>query len=109
MMAICHTAVPERTDGKITYQAASPGTSHHREHSYCRISVIQFVIIYSLVYDVCVYRLGIVLQPRLCRGLKNIIHKGHNIIYKGHHQNGFKQTQTYTFKFSMQRILQMCA
>ncbi|KAM8907681.1 phospholipid-transporting ATPase IA isoform 2-T2 [Spinachia spinachia] len=24
MMAICHTAVPERTDGKITYQAASP-------------------------------------------------------------------------------------
>ena len=28
MMAICHTAVPERTDGKITYQAASPGTSH---------------------------------------------------------------------------------
>lgn len=28
MMAICHTAVPERTEGKITYQAASPGTSH---------------------------------------------------------------------------------
>ncbi|KAK2848645.1 hypothetical protein Q5P01_008479 [Channa striata] len=24
MMAICHTAVPERTDGRITYQAASP-------------------------------------------------------------------------------------
>ncbi|XP_048032396.1 probable phospholipid-transporting ATPase IA isoform X7 [Megalobrama amblycephala] len=24
MMAICHTAVPERTDNKITYQAASP-------------------------------------------------------------------------------------
>ncbi|XP_034064080.1 phospholipid-transporting ATPase IA isoform X5 [Gymnodraco acuticeps] len=24
MMAICHTAVPERIDGKITYQAASP-------------------------------------------------------------------------------------
>uniref|UniRef100_A0A671XQE9 Phospholipid-transporting ATPase n=1 Tax=Sparus aurata TaxID=8175 RepID=A0A671XQE9_SPAAU len=24
MMAICHTAVPERTDGNITYQAASP-------------------------------------------------------------------------------------
>uniref|UniRef100_A0A672IIN4 Phospholipid-transporting ATPase n=1 Tax=Salarias fasciatus TaxID=181472 RepID=A0A672IIN4_SALFA len=24
MMAICHTAVPERMDGKITYQAASP-------------------------------------------------------------------------------------
>uniref|UniRef100_A0A7N6FEE1 Phospholipid-transporting ATPase n=1 Tax=Anabas testudineus TaxID=64144 RepID=A0A7N6FEE1_ANATE len=24
MMAICHTAVPERTDGKIAYQAASP-------------------------------------------------------------------------------------
>ncbi|XP_030594454.1 probable phospholipid-transporting ATPase IA isoform X2 [Archocentrus centrarchus] len=24
MMAICHTAVPERTDGKIIYQAASP-------------------------------------------------------------------------------------
>ncbi|XP_029917736.1 phospholipid-transporting ATPase IA isoform X5 [Myripristis murdjan] len=24
MMAICHTAVPEHTDGKITYQAASP-------------------------------------------------------------------------------------
>ncbi|XP_061580905.1 phospholipid-transporting ATPase IA isoform X3 [Cololabis saira] len=24
MMAICHTAVPERVDGKITYQAASP-------------------------------------------------------------------------------------
>uniref|UniRef100_A0A3Q3VS05 Phospholipid-transporting ATPase n=1 Tax=Mola mola TaxID=94237 RepID=A0A3Q3VS05_MOLML len=24
MMAICHTAVPERADGKITYQAASP-------------------------------------------------------------------------------------
>ncbi|XP_051774360.1 probable phospholipid-transporting ATPase IA isoform X4 [Ctenopharyngodon idella] len=24
MMAICHTAVPERTDDKITYQAASP-------------------------------------------------------------------------------------
>ncbi|XP_056625153.1 probable phospholipid-transporting ATPase IA isoform X4 [Triplophysa dalaica] len=24
MMAICHTAVPERTDGSITYQAASP-------------------------------------------------------------------------------------
>lgn len=28
MMAICHTAVPERTEGKITYQAASPGRSH---------------------------------------------------------------------------------
>lgn len=28
MMAICHTAVPERAEGKITYQAASPGTSH---------------------------------------------------------------------------------
>lgn len=27
MMAICHTAVPERTDNKITYQAASPGQS----------------------------------------------------------------------------------
>ncbi|XP_062249353.1 probable phospholipid-transporting ATPase IA isoform X3 [Platichthys flesus] len=27
MMAICHTAVPERTDGKITYQAASPDES----------------------------------------------------------------------------------
>lgn len=49
MMAICHTAVPERADGKITYQAASPGTSHLYEHSYYRISVIQLVIIYSLV------------------------------------------------------------
>lgn len=28
MMAICHTAVPERAEGKITYQAASPGTAH---------------------------------------------------------------------------------
>ncbi|XP_035017476.1 probable phospholipid-transporting ATPase IA isoform X7 [Hippoglossus stenolepis] len=27
MMAICHTAVPERTDGNITYQAASPDES----------------------------------------------------------------------------------
>lgn len=28
MMAICHTAVPERMDGKIIYQAASPGISY---------------------------------------------------------------------------------
>lgn len=27
MMAICHTAVPERSDDTITYQAASPGLS----------------------------------------------------------------------------------
>lgn len=33
MMAICHTAVPECTDGTIIYQAASPGRSHLHEHS----------------------------------------------------------------------------
>lgn len=27
MMAICHTAVPEREGDKIIYQAASPGTN----------------------------------------------------------------------------------
>jgi len=33
MMAICHTAVPERTDNTITYQAASPGKSKPLELS----------------------------------------------------------------------------
>lgn len=28
MLAICHTAVPERTDDTIVYQAASPGMAH---------------------------------------------------------------------------------
>lgn len=27
MMAVCHTAVPEREGDKIIYQAASPGTN----------------------------------------------------------------------------------
>jgi hypothetical protein len=27
MMAVCHTAVPEREGEKIIYQAASPGTN----------------------------------------------------------------------------------
>lgn len=28
MMAVCHTAVPEREGDKIIYQAASPGKTH---------------------------------------------------------------------------------
>ncbi len=33
MMAICHTAVPEHIDNKITYQAASPGQSNFSKHT----------------------------------------------------------------------------
>lgn len=43
MMAICHTAVPERAEGKITYQAASPGRTHiqtvHSDRSVWILSV----------------------------------------------------------------------
>lgn len=46
MMAICHTAVPERAEGKITYQAASPGRTHiqtvHSDRS-----------VWILVYNKC--------------------------------------------------------
>lgn len=53
MMAICHTAVPERTDGNITYQAASPGRSHFHRHSewiYCT----ECCSVISPVHDVSV-------------------------------------------------------
>lgn len=41
MMAICHTAVPERTDGRITYQAASPGQTDSRHH--IKVRDVKFV------------------------------------------------------------------
>lgn len=53
MMAICHTAVPERTDGKITYQAASPGRSHLPEHSQRPLKICCLVI--SPVYDMTLF------------------------------------------------------
>lgn len=42
MMAICHTAVPERKDGKIAYQAASPGRSHLHQYSQQKLLDIEY-------------------------------------------------------------------
>lgn len=47
MMAICHTAVPERIDNKITYQAASPGESNCSPHTGVTNVHIRFTLIES--------------------------------------------------------------
>lgn len=37
MMAVCHTAVPEREGDKIIYQAASPGENQIIEWTYGKV------------------------------------------------------------------------
>lgn len=49
MMAICHTAVPERADGKITFQAASPGRSDLCDQSNLEPQYSKLVLIHVLM------------------------------------------------------------
>lgn len=46
MMAVCHTAVPEREGDKIIYQAASPGEIQLSEHTLStqQANFIQFIV-----------------------------------------------------------------
>lgn len=55
MMAVCHTAVPEREGDKIVYQAASPGESQITEWTYSKVlKIIKTIYSTSKFYFKCI-------------------------------------------------------